>query len=155
STATLIASAEELTALLSSIQTFTTFYLDLEETNLCRHGTISLITILPHPQGVVRVIDVLTLGRSAFTTTSQDGKSLKSIFEDPAIQKCLWDTRKDADALWAHYQVRLAGVIDIQLLENASRSASKKYLCGLEKAIKLDLKLGAAKRNRWLRYKEE
>ncbi|KAK0705522.1 ribonuclease H-like domain-containing protein [Lasiosphaeris hirsuta] len=155
STATLIASTEQLKAFLSSIQPFTTLYLDLEGNNLCRHGAISLITILPHLRGAVRVIDVLALGRSAFTTTSQEGKSLKSVFEDPAIPKCLWDTRNDADALWAHHQVRLAGVVDIQLLENASRSGSKKYLCGLEKAIKLDLNLGAAELNSWLRCKED
>ncbi|KAH7009812.1 ribonuclease H-like domain-containing protein [Ilyonectria destructans] len=153
--ATLISSTAELEAFLSSIPPSSTLYLDLEGNCLCRHGTISLITILIHPQGVVRLIDVLSLGKSCFTTTSKDGKSLKSILEDPDIPKCLWDVRNDADALWALYQVGLASVIDIQLLENASRVGEKTYLRGLDKAIQFDLKLKFVELNRWIRSKKE
>lgn len=152
---TLISSTAELEAFLSSFPPSSALYLDLEGNSLCRHGTISLITILLHPQGVVRLIDVLSLGKSAFTTTSKDGKSLKSILEDPDIPKCLWDVRNDADALWALYQVDLAGVIDIQLLENASRVGNKTYLRGLDKAIQFDLKLKFVELNRWIRSKKE
>lgn len=152
---TLISSTAELEAFLSSIPPSSTLYLDLEGNCLCRHGTISLITILPHPHGVVRLIDVLSLGKSAFTTTSKDGKSLKSILEDPDIPKCLWDVRNDADALWALYQVGLASVIDIQLLENASRVGKKTYLCGLDKAIQFDLKLKFVELNLWISSKKE
>ncbi|KAH6972997.1 ribonuclease H-like domain-containing protein [Ilyonectria sp. MPI-CAGE-AT-0026] len=152
---TLISSTAELEAFISSIPPSSTLYLDLEGNCLCRHGTISLITILLHPQGVVRLIDVLSLGKSTFTTTSKDGKSLKSILEDPGIPKCLWDVRNDADALWALYQVGLANVIDIQLLENASRVGKKTYLYGLNKAIQFDLKLKFVELNRWIRSKKE
>ena len=48
---------------------------------------------------------------------SYSGKTLKSIFEDPDIPKCLGDVRNDAEALWALYHVGLAGVTDIQFLE--------------------------------------
>ncbi|KAH8742804.1 ribonuclease H-like domain-containing protein [Diaporthe sp. PMI_573] len=155
SAATLISTTAELKAYVSSIPPSSTLYLDLEGKSLCRHGTISLMTILPHPEGVLRLVDVLSLGESAFTTTSKDGKSLKSIFEDPGIPKCFWDLRNDADALWALYKVGLAGVIDIQLLENASRIGDKTYLCGLEKAIRLDMKLGFTELNRWTSSKRE
>ncbi|KAI0379654.1 ribonuclease H-like domain-containing protein [Hypomontagnella monticulosa] len=153
--ATLISSTAELEAFISSISTSSKLYIDLEGNNLCRHGTISLITILLHPQKIVRVIDVISLGEASFTTTSKDGKSLKSIFEDPDIPKCLWDVRNDADALWAHYKVGLAGVVDIQLLENASRAGEKTYLRGLDKAIQFDLSLGFMERNLWIRSKKE
>lgn len=63
--------------------------------------------------------------------------------------------RNDADALWALYQVGLTGVVDIQLLENASRVGDKTYLCGLDKAIQFDLKLGFMELNRWIRSKKE
>lgn len=155
SAATLISTTAELKAYLSSIPPSTTLYLDLEGKSLSRNGTLTLITILLHPQGVLKVVDVLSLGKLAFMTTSKDGKSLKSIFEDPGIQKCFWDVRNDADALWAHYKVGVAGVVDVQLLENASRVGDKTHLSGLEKAIRFDLKLGFAERNRWTNSKNE
>jgi exonuclease 3'-5' domain-containing protein 1 len=154
-TPTLISSVAELEAFLSTIPPSSTLYLDLEGNSLSRHGTISLITILIHPQKVVRLIDVLVLGKSAFTTASNSGKTLKSIFEDPDIPKCLWDVRNDADALWALYHVSLAGVTDIQLLENASRTGDKTYVRGLDKSVQFDLKLGFMELNRWIRTKKE
>ncbi|KAG9228183.1 ribonuclease H-like domain-containing protein [Amylocarpus encephaloides] len=151
----LIYSVAELEAFLSTIPPSSTLYLDLEGNNICRHGTISIITILIHPQRIVRLIDVLVLGDSAFTIASNSGTTLKSLFEDPEIPKCLWDVRNDADALWALYQVGLAGVTDIQLLENASRCGDKKYLRGLAKSIQCDLDLGFAVSQRWYRTKKD
>jgi len=140
---------------LSSIPPSSTLYLDLEGNSLSRHGTISIITILIHPQRVVRLIDILVLGELAFTTASDNGKTLKSIFEDADIPKCVWDVRNDADALWALYGVGLAGVIDIQLLENASRTGDKTYIRGLDKSVRFDLKLGFMEINRWIQTKKE
>lgn len=152
---TLISSVPELKAFLSSIPPSCTLYLDLEGNNLSRHGTISLITILLHPQKTVHLIDVLTLGTTAFTTPSNNAKTLKSILEDLNIPKCIWDVRNDADALWAHYNINLAGITDIQLLENASRSDDKTYIRGLDKCIQHDLSLGFIERERWLRTKKD
>ncbi|KAK6863652.1 hypothetical protein PG995_000180 [Apiospora arundinis] len=154
SATTLISSVTDLEVFISSIPKSSTLYLDLEGHCLGRHGTISLMTILFHPQGLTRIIDVLSLGEAAFSTVSKDGRSLKSILEDSDIPKCLWDVRNDADALWALYQVNLSGVVDIQLLENGSRNGDKKYLCGLEKAIKNDLTLEPTLRNRWISSKQ-
>jgi exonuclease 3'-5' domain-containing protein 1 len=79
----------------------------------------------------VRLIDVFILRKLAFTTASNNGKTLKSILEDPDVPKCAWDVRNDADALWALYHIGLAGVTDIQLLENASHTGDKTYIRGL------------------------
>jgi exonuclease 3'-5' domain-containing protein 1 len=157
STPTIISSVPELEAFLSSIPASSTLYLDFEGNNLSRHGTTSLITVLVHPQEMVRLIDVLVLGKQTFTTTSSNGKTLKSILEDPSIPKCLWDVRNDADALWALYRIDLAGITDIQLLENASRTGDKTYVRGLDKCVQFDLKskLGFMEITRWLRAKKE
>ncbi len=155
STPTLISSVPKLEAFLTSIPPSSTIYLDLEGNCLSRHGTISLVTVLIHPQRVVRLIDVLVLGKRAFTTASNNGKTLKSILEDADIPKGTWDVRNDADALWALYHIGLAGVTDIQLLENASRAGDKTYIHGLHKSIQLDLKLGFMEIHRWIRTKEE
>ncbi|KAI5465120.1 hypothetical protein BGZ63DRAFT_402018 [Mariannaea sp. PMI_226] len=104
---------------------------------------------------MVRLIDVLSLGKSAFTTISTNGRPLKSILEDPNIPKCFWDVRNDADALWALYQVGLAGMIDIQPLVNASRVGEKTSLSGLDKAIQFDLKLGFMELKRWIHSKNK
>ena len=154
-TPTLISSVPELEAFLSSIPPSSTIYLDLEGNCLNRHGTISLIAVLIYPQRLVRLIDIFVLGKPAFTTASKNGKTLKSILEDPDIPKCAWGVRNDADALWALYHVCLAGVTDIQLLENASRAGDKTYIRGLDKSVQLDLKLGFMEINRWIRTKKE
>ncbi|EPE07926.1 3 -5 exonuclease [Ophiostoma piceae UAMH 11346] len=151
----LISSEADLKEFLSSISSSSILYIDLEGNNLCRHGTISLITILLLPDNVIRLIDVTTLKILTFTVISNDGKSLKSIFEDASISKYIWDVRNDADALWALYHVGLAGVVDIQLLENATRVGSKKYVRGLDKCVQYDLKVGFMELNRWLRTKKE
>jgi exonuclease 3'-5' domain-containing protein 1 len=95
-----ISTASELDAFLSSIPSSSTLYVDLEGDSLSRDGTIYLITILIHPQRVMRFIDVLLLGKLPFTTASSNGKTLKSIFEDLGVSKCAWDFRNVADALW-------------------------------------------------------
>ena len=50
--------------------------------------------------------------------------------------------------------MRLAGVIDIQLLENASRIGNKTRLSGLDSSIKVDLKPTFPELNRWQQIKE-
>jgi exonuclease 3'-5' domain-containing protein 1 len=153
---TVISTVPALATFLSTINPTSSLYLDLEGTNLCRHGTISIITILVRPQNTIRLIDVVILGKLAFTTpsTNDPGKTLKSIFESSSIPKYLWDTRNDADALWSHYKVALDGVTDVQLMENASRTGSKEYLRGLDKCVQFDLKLGFMELNQWLRTKQ-
>lgn len=153
---TVISTNAELKIFLSSIKSGNTIYLDLEGKNLSRNGTLTLVTMLIQPQNVTRVIDVLSLGESAFDIESEEGTSLRSILENPDIPKSIWDTRNDADALWAHFRVALAGVTDVQLLENASRPEwmENSRLSGLAKAILYDIKLGFMERERWLRTKD-
>jgi exonuclease 3'-5' domain-containing protein 1 len=151
----LISTASEPEAFLSSIPPSSTLYVDLEGNSLSRHGTIFLITILVYPQRIIRLIDVLVLGKLAFTTASSNGKTLKSIFEDLDVLKCVWDVRNDADVLWALYHVKLAGVTDIQLLENASRASDKQYVRGLDKSVQFDLKLEFKETNCWIQTKKD
>lgn len=155
STETLVTSEVELGTFLSSIPTSCTLYLDLEGNKPSRHGTTSLITIPIRPQGLTRLIDILTLGELVFITTSRSSKTLKSILEDPSVSKCLWDVRNDADALWVLYKVGLASVTDIQLLENVSRVGDKVYIRGLNNCVQSDLKLGFMELNRWIRTKKD
>ncbi|KAK4209013.1 hypothetical protein QBC37DRAFT_60080 [Rhypophila decipiens] len=148
-------------------------YIDLEGQNLSREGTLSLMTVFVLPLNATYIIDIYTLGSLAFNTSTaapnDDGHenasddnqedtsplTLKSLLEDPTVPKYFWDVRNDADALWSHHQVRLAGVIDVQLFENASWRRDKTYLKGLDKCIEKDLDLEPTARQAFAVTKRE
>ncbi|KAK1048053.1 hypothetical protein LTR74_017615 [Friedmanniomyces endolithicus] len=97
-------------------------YVDLEGNNLSRNGTLSLVTILLEPEGDVYLIDVTTLGRGAFTTAGIGGRTLQAVLESKDIIKVFFDIRNDSDALFGLYEIRVAGIEDLQLMELASRN---------------------------------
>ncbi|KAI5372023.1 hypothetical protein J4E82_009325 [Alternaria postmessia] len=130
-----------------------TMYIDLEGVNLCREGSISILTLLIDTgisTGRVYLIDVHTLGAQAFNTagakrtlkgTTIRGTTLKDILQDERIPKVFFDVRNDSDALFAHFGVALQGVEDVQLMESATRktTASRKFLNGLTKCVENNL----------------
>ncbi|CAN9090525.1 unnamed protein product [Alternaria alternata] len=134
-----------------------TMYIDLEGVNLCREGSISILTLLIHTGNAIRrvyLIDVHTLGAQAFNTagakrptlkgTTLKGTTLKDILQDERIPKVFFDVRNDSDALFAQFGVALQGVEDIQLMESATRktTASRKFLNGLTKCVENTLPMG-------------
>ncbi|KAH7018061.1 ribonuclease H-like domain-containing protein [Microdochium trichocladiopsis] len=168
-TAKLISTPAELATFLAQLPETTSLYVDLEGHWLSRAGSLDIITLLSLPDGQVRLIDVCTLQHAAFstqaatTTTKSRGRprtTLKSILEDPAVPKYLWDVRNDADALFAHYGIALAGVTDLQLLENVARRAHpvhghrRRYLRGLARSIETDLALTPAELALWAGTKD-
>ncbi|KAF7948157.1 uncharacterized protein EAE97_003568 [Botrytis byssoidea] len=88
-----------------------TMYIDLEGVDLCREGSLSILTLL------------INIGSPSMRNEN--------------IPKVFFDIRNDADALYAHFGVALQGVEDIQLMESATRvtTSSRKYLNGLAKCI--------------------
>lgn len=129
-------------------------YLDLEGTNLSRTGTASLLTILihrPESSDNTYLVDLQALGPAAFTTANISGETLASILESPIAPKVFFDVRNDSDALHYHFGIFLRGVVDIQLMENASRPprSSKRLLHGLKKCIEHDLYLSPVERHSW------
>ena len=115
-------------------------YIDLEGVNLCREGSISILTLLLDTETStqrVYLIDVHVLGAPAFNTTGVEKKTLKDILQDESIPKVFFDVRNDSDALFAHFGVRLQGVEDVQLVESATRKTtqSRRLLNGLAKCV--------------------
>ncbi|KAL4780329.1 ribonuclease H-like domain-containing protein [Aspergillus varians] len=129
-------------------------YVDLEGINLSRHGSISIMQIFLLPRNEVYLIDVHTLGQEAFSHHSTGGKTLKGILEDQNIQKAFYDVRNDSDALYAHFGVRLAGIQDIQLLELATRSGSRRFVNGLARSIERDAGLTWSEASTWKDIKD-
>jgi exonuclease 3'-5' domain-containing protein 1 len=124
-------------------------YLDIEGVKLCRHGSISIIQLLVVPQNRTYLIDIHTLKDAAFNTPGATGQTLKHILEAETIPKVFFDVRNDSDALFAHFEINLAGIQDLQLMELATRRHSKRFLSGLAKCIDYDLRLTFAEKSAW------
>ncbi|KAK6387924.1 hypothetical protein LTR81_027264 [Elasticomyces elasticus] len=129
-------------------------YVDLKGNNLSRNGTLSLVTIPLEPESEVYLVDVTTLGRDAFTTASTGGCTLKPVLESRDIVKVFFDIRNDSDALFGLYEIRVAGIEDLQLMELASRNFSKRHVNGLAKCIERDSTIPFVERRGWQLVKD-
>ncbi|OOF94073.1 hypothetical protein ASPCADRAFT_406936 [Aspergillus carbonarius ITEM 5010] len=140
--------------LLSNIQDDPTstpqIYIALEGINVCRHGTISLLTLFFTPSNTIYLIDIHKLGLSAFTTTLERSTiSLKNMLESFSIRKAIFDVSNPSDALFALFGITLSGISDLQLMENASRDDTKRILFRLSKCIEHDSPLNHAEKLEW------
>ena len=131
-------------------------YVDLEGVDLCREGTISILTLLVNagfPK--VYLIDVHVLGAQAFNTTGVEKQTLKDILQDESIPKVFFDVRNDSDALFAHFGVQLRGVEDVQLMESATRvtTQSRRLLSGLARCVEDNVPI--SERGNWKQAKEK
>ncbi|KAJ6779705.1 hypothetical protein PWT90_07316 [Aphanocladium album] len=70
------------------------------------------------------------------------------------LRLVIFDVRNDSDALYKHFNIRLAGMQDLQLMEVATRSFGRKHVNGLAKCIERDASLSPAERQRWKDCKE-
>ena len=82
---------------------------DCEGVSLSRKGALTIITVAT--EDLVYIFDVLKLGRIIFSS------GLGEILADKFREKLMFDCRQDSDALWHQFHVKLAGVLDLQLLE--------------------------------------
>jgi exonuclease 3'-5' domain-containing protein 1 len=127
-------------------------YLDLEGINLGRNGSISIMSLYIKPLGRIYLIDVHRLDKATFSTANSSGISLKTLLESSIIPKVIFDIRNDSDALFSHYRISVNGIIDLQLMELASRKGSvsnKKFVAGLAKCIELDSIVSASAKMDW------
>jgi exonuclease 3'-5' domain-containing protein 1 len=130
-------------------------YIDLEGINLSRQGSISILQIHIAPLNKSYLVDIHTLGSEAFDTPSKLDHTLRSILQSQLIPKVFFDVRNDSDALYSHFQISLAGVIDLQVMEYATRTFQKKFVNGLAKCIDRDLNLSYSQKVECQRVKEK
>lgn len=130
-------------------------FFDLEGDNLSRDGTLDILQVHSPALGTVHLVDVFKLQHAAFTTASRDGQTLQSILESAKHPKVFFDVRSDSDALHYHFEIGLQGVIDLQLLEFATRPVRGKYLKGLQKCIAEARVIPRRERQTFDRIKEE
>ena len=139
---TIVDSEPSVVALVDSLDRLPTqppsIYVDIEGVQLCRHGSISIIQLFVLPKNHVFLIDIFVLQEKAFCTSNRSGTDLRSILESALVPKVFFDVRNDSDALFAHFQISLQGIHDVQLLEVATRSWAKERVIGLDKCIEKD-----------------
>ncbi|OBT61838.1 hypothetical protein VE03_08801 [Pseudogymnoascus sp. 23342-1-I1] len=129
-------------------------YIDLEGIDLGRHGSISILSLHIAPTQKTYLIDIHSLGRAAFLTTNNTGISLKTTLESSTIPKIVFDIRNDSDALFSLFQISVDGIKDLQLMELANRTGSRKFISSLAKCIEEDSPTSAAAKAEWCLTKE-
>ncbi|XP_028413299.1 piRNA biogenesis protein EXD1-like [Dendronephthya gigantea] len=82
---------------------------DCEGVSLSRKGELTILSIATREKAYI--FDVFKVGRAIFDS------GLREILEDETQEKLMFDCRQDSDALWHQFNVKLAGVLDLQLLE--------------------------------------
>lgn len=107
------------------------------------------------PKNRTYLIDIHTLKGEAFTTAGVTGQTLKDILKSETVPKAFFDVRNVSDALFSHFGVNLAGIHDIQLMELATRTRSKRCVNWLAKCIDYDLALTTAEKRTWIEAKDK
>ena len=129
-------------------------FIDLEGENLSKVGRISIMQLFYFPKLRVYLLDILKLGKAAFTTPNDAGVTLKHILETENIRKAIFDVRNNSAALYHQYGISLDGVDDIQLMELAARPRGGKHVNGLARCIERDAALSLSQRKSWLAMKD-
>ena len=106
---------------------------DCEGNELSREGTLDIL-IIGTMNKHVYLFDITKMGVSAFDAGLRDLLESRS----EVMTKLMYDCRNDSDALMHLYNVKLAGVLDLQLIESDRRRKGKQnywFLKGLKKSI--------------------
>jgi exonuclease 3'-5' domain-containing protein 1 len=130
-------------------------YIDLEGEHLSRDGTISILQLYLLPTKRTYLIDIFTLGSKRFTTCGRSSRTLQEILQDPETPKVFFDVRNDSDALYSHYNIRLAGIQDLQLMEVATRPFGRRCVNGLAKCIEKEGGLSLHESQEWKQCKDK
>ena len=139
-------SLKEMIDFLKSLPSLT-LCIDLEGEQLSKYGAIVTLQLLMELNTGPRafIVDVWVLKARAFETPGKESSSwtFKKILEDQSIPKFFWDCRMDSEALYWQYGISLTSVIDLQLMEVASRGSgqSKRLIGGYESAVLNDITL--------------
>ena len=105
----LIEDEEKIADAISKIRGHENIAVDCEGVDLSRTGTLTVISVACKEEAFI--FDIKKLGTKPFQ------RGLQEILESNTPNKLMFDCRNDSDALWHHFQVKLNGVLDIQLME--------------------------------------
>ncbi|EPE27505.1 Ribonuclease H-like protein [Glarea lozoyensis ATCC 20868] len=111
--------------------------LDCESSGcLNRNGNITHLTMTVKSMDHTWVLCKNGIPDNYFDIANDEGVTLRSILENQDIIQLWFDVRGDSDAIHGLYNIRLGNVIDIQLMELATRYADNhQKIVGLGKAV--------------------
>ena len=109
-------------------------FLDAKGTS---HNRLAELHFLFRPVNALYIVQTAHIEDSSLFLNNVN-KSLGRVLESTSISKVGFDLRDIARALFSQYNINLRGVLDIQLMELASR-ADKTYLAGFDKCVCQDL----------------
>ena len=127
------------------------------ENRLGKEFNINGITIKMVSEDQRWLIDPKALGDRIFNTPAKTGKkrTLAEIFESKKIPKVWFDVRADSNAIHGHYNIRMGGVIDLQVMEMATRGSCPSRRPGLDRCIQDFLQdLPAGVKETWMARKQ-
>ncbi|KAF5969739.1 hypothetical protein FBULB1_10059 [Fusarium bulbicola] len=133
-------------------------YIDIEPRSLGANGELNLLTIIlchgPEYRCRLYLVDVNRLANQAFSSRGYHGASLRSILDSDSCRKVFFDVRYSSYILYKQYGIKLQGVRDLQLMENACSSLKhhRPELEPFEPLIQKFLAHGKS-RKRWLVHK--
>ncbi|KAF9767146.1 hypothetical protein IL306_000346 [Fusarium sp. DS 682] len=104
-------------------------------------GELTNLHLFIPPTRSLYLVNLRRLGENAFSPIGNTKTSFREVLESKDIPKVGFDIRDISRLLFRQYNVSLAGIHDLQLMELASRKdgESKKFLSGLQKCINQDL----------------
>ncbi|KAI0653717.1 ribonuclease H-like domain-containing protein, partial [Cubamyces menziesii] len=113
---------DDLTAATSSLALSSVLVVDCEGRNIgMPNGGPSILTLSDISASHIFLIDVLALTSTVHPSLT----ALHRLFSDPSITKVFWDGRADVlELIEAYPGLSIAGVLDLQLVEVASRRPS-------------------------------
>ncbi|CVL03694.1 uncharacterized protein FPRN_11878 [Fusarium proliferatum] len=123
----------------------------LDAMGIAKDELIDLHLFVPSNR-TLYTVNVRKLGDVAFSAVGNCDMSLGVLLETTNIPKVGFDVRDISRVLFHQFNVSLAEVHDIQLMELASRKdgQQKKYLSGLARCIDQDVSNGDPDKVRWL-----
>ena len=115
-------------------------YIDFENVNFCRENSIFiLIFLIDINISIIRVcfINIYFLNSQTFNIIDIKKKILKNIFQDEKIFKIFFDVRNDSNVLFAHFDITLQKMKNMQFMKSVSKKITnfKKYMNDLIKCI--------------------
>ncbi|EWZ78753.1 hypothetical protein BFJ63_vAg14362 [Fusarium oxysporum f. sp. narcissi] len=123
----------------------------LDASGIGNDGLNDLHLLVP-PTNTLYLINARRLGDTAFSAVGHSEMSLRLILKLKDIPKVGFDIRDISRLLFRQFNISLAGIYDLQLMELASRKEgqSMKFLSGLAKCIDQDIPNSNDKKIRWL-----
>lgn len=113
-------------------------------------GSLSIISIFVRPENKIYLINMHAIDNDdVFSIEDSTGTTLESIFECPVLRKAVFDVRGASNVLFHQHGITLDGIVDIQLMELATRDGSREFVRGLATCVRNDSPLSAEEKLRW------